>query len=443
LKSRQTFSRVPVFSIYNQESEEALVLFVGSEIAVVYQDIEGNLNDDNLISFEADTNDLEWHRIGISFKGDSITVIFDCSKQITKKLPRSANPKIAIDGLIFMGVQLDEEEEYFMGEVQTLMIADRPDAAYEICSKYAPGCSGDSSSSSSRVEQSSSSSLSNGSENDSRIREEENRRREEENRRRIEESRRRDEENRRREEEARRSEDENRRRNEESRRVEENRRANEEKLRQQNEANENRRGGASNGSRTQTNSADRSSILNAGLSSTNINNDARARDDSGESEGLGLGLGLGNFNGEDDYYDSLTSGDENENFNRPNRNRTSPPVVPVFNPQPETDDEERDFDLSTNANREDSNGDGFSPNENVPSSSLPNTANFTTIVNGVKIKSLPGPRGTSGSKGEKGAPGEKGDLGRGGLNGMDGPQGAPGHVFMVPVRSNQCFKEFF
>lgn len=114
LKSSKDFSRVPVFSIYNQESEETLVLYVGSEIAVVYQDTQGNLNDDSLISFEANTNDLEWHRIGISFKGDSVTVIFDCSKQITKKLPRSANPKLATDGLVFMGVQLDEEEEYFM-----------------------------------------------------------------------------------------------------------------------------------------------------------------------------------------------------------------------------------------------------------------------------------------------------------------------------------------
>jgi collagen type V/XI/XXIV/XXVII, alpha len=103
-----------VFSIHNQDSEEVLVIFVGSEIAVVYQDTDGEIIEDNLISFEANTNDLNWHRIGFSFKGDSITVIFDCSKQITKKLPRSANPKLATDGLIFMGIQMDEEDEYFM-----------------------------------------------------------------------------------------------------------------------------------------------------------------------------------------------------------------------------------------------------------------------------------------------------------------------------------------
>lgn len=103
-----------MFSIYTSESEESLVLFVGSEIAVVYQDSVGTLIEDNLMKFDASTNDLEWHRIGISFKGDSITLIFDCTNQITKKLQRSSNPKIATDGLIFMGVQLDEEEDYFM-----------------------------------------------------------------------------------------------------------------------------------------------------------------------------------------------------------------------------------------------------------------------------------------------------------------------------------------
>ena len=114
IRSTEAYARVPVFSMYNQDSEENLVVFVGSEIAVVYQDANGAVLDDNLINFEADTNDLKWHRIGISFKGDSITVIFDCTQQITKKLPRSTNPKLALDGLIFMGVQLDEEEEYFI-----------------------------------------------------------------------------------------------------------------------------------------------------------------------------------------------------------------------------------------------------------------------------------------------------------------------------------------
>lgn len=40
------------------------------------------------------------------------------------------------DGLI-----LTEEENNYIGDIQLLMIADRPDEAFHICSKYAPDCS--------------------------------------------------------------------------------------------------------------------------------------------------------------------------------------------------------------------------------------------------------------------------------------------------------------
>lgn len=112
IRAKQRFSRASVFSIYNSESEESLIFYVGSEISLLYQDEV--LVEDNLISFDASINDLDWHRIGISVKGDSITLIFDCTKQITKKITRSAMSRIQTDGLLFMGVQLDEEEEYFM-----------------------------------------------------------------------------------------------------------------------------------------------------------------------------------------------------------------------------------------------------------------------------------------------------------------------------------------
>lgn len=87
-------------------------MYIGTEISLLYQD-EG-LVEDNLVNFNASTNDMQWHRIAISVKGDSITLIFDCTKQITKRLTRSpSSSHISTGGLIFMGVQLDEEEEYF------------------------------------------------------------------------------------------------------------------------------------------------------------------------------------------------------------------------------------------------------------------------------------------------------------------------------------------
>jgi hypothetical protein len=148
-----------------------------------------------------------------------------------------------------------------------------------------------------------------------------------------------------------------------------------------------------------------------------------SRDNSGE-DGLGLGLG---FNGEDDYYDSLTSDDEG-NGNQPIRNRTFTPVEPVFNPEPGIDDKWNAAASPTLNQEETGEHENHSP-------AASNEANFTTIINGVKIKSLPGPRGASGLRGQKGEPGEKGDMGRDGLNGVDGPPGPSGHVFMVPVSS--------
>lgn len=111
IRANQRYSRASVFTIYNSDSEESLILFIGTEISLLYQDEA--LVEDNLVNFNASTNDMQWHRIAISVKGDSITLIFDCTKQITKRLTRSPSSHISTGGLIFMGVQLDEEEEYF------------------------------------------------------------------------------------------------------------------------------------------------------------------------------------------------------------------------------------------------------------------------------------------------------------------------------------------
>lgn len=137
----------------------------------------------------------------------------------------------------------------------------------------------------------------------------------------------------------------------------------------------------------QSGSESRSSARNIGLSSVglssassislNTESTLMSQDISGESDGLGAG-----FNGEDDYYDSLNSGDENESTNsRPNRTRTAPPIEPVYNPEPRQNENE----IGENVGGE------SSENENAPVTT--NTSVFTTIVNGVKMKSLPGPRG--------------------------------------------------
>lgn len=108
-------------------------------------------------------------------------------------------------------------------------------------------------------------------------------------------------------------------------------------------------------------------------------NDASSHDNSIELENLGLG-----FNGEDDYYDSLNSGNEDDIFGAGNTMRPSTPAPydqDVYTPESNFNLENIDFNQA-----------GSGDYENTVVSET-ETGNFTTIVNGVKLKSLPGPRG--------------------------------------------------
>lgn len=78
--------------------------------------------------------------MAFSVKGDSVTVLVDCGHQMTKKLDRTISASVATDGLILLGVQLVEGESFFVGDLQQLLLADTPDEAYNLCTKYSPGC---------------------------------------------------------------------------------------------------------------------------------------------------------------------------------------------------------------------------------------------------------------------------------------------------------------
>lgn len=226
------------------------------------------------------------------------------------------------------------------------MIADRPDAAYEVCTKYAPNCPGGQSTSARSSSSSSSSSGSRGSLSRSSSTMFQ---REESSGRQASSSR--------------------------------NAGSSQSAAGSNHGAFSNDLGlDASAATRNLNRNGNRNSfdaIANLELPSQALNGASASvsRDNSGESDGMGISL-----NGEDDYYDSLNSGDENEMSNaRPNRTR--PLIEPVYNPEPGIHDiiPEGEFD---EANPE---------NENASDSSEATT--FSTIVNGVKIKSLPGPRG--------------------------------------------------
>uniref|UniRef100_A0A182Y5N5 LAM_G_DOMAIN domain-containing protein n=1 Tax=Anopheles stephensi TaxID=30069 RepID=A0A182Y5N5_ANOST len=166
LRASPNLERAPLFAVYSSDSDEILMLMVGRDVALYYYD--GNPEDDeqdqyqNMISFGVSIDDGRWHRLGLSIKGNSVTLILDCSTQITRPLNRRDGVQLATDGLILTGLQLNEENGFFtrhggefeastklinhftfyQGDLQLFMIANTPDEAYNICTRYAPDCPG-------------------------------------------------------------------------------------------------------------------------------------------------------------------------------------------------------------------------------------------------------------------------------------------------------------
>lgn len=71
-----------------------------------------------------------------------MTLIVDCDEQITTKLQRTSGIRLPTDGLIFTGIQMLQEEGYYLGDIQMFLIASRPDEAFFMCTKYSPNCPG-------------------------------------------------------------------------------------------------------------------------------------------------------------------------------------------------------------------------------------------------------------------------------------------------------------
>lgn len=71
-----------------------------------------------------------------------MTLIVDCTEQITTKLRRTSGIRLPTDGLIFTGIQMLQEEGSYLGDIQMFLIASRPDDAFFMCTKYSPNCPG-------------------------------------------------------------------------------------------------------------------------------------------------------------------------------------------------------------------------------------------------------------------------------------------------------------
>lgn len=53
-----------------------------------------------------------WHRVAVAVKGQSVTLIIDCKKRVTRPLPRSAHPVLDTRGVIIFGARILDEEVF-------------------------------------------------------------------------------------------------------------------------------------------------------------------------------------------------------------------------------------------------------------------------------------------------------------------------------------------
>lgn len=140
LKPNSFLNRAPIFTVYSENSEDVLSVTIGSTIGLVYHDSGASLEQRNEINFDIGLTDTNWHRIAISVKDSTVTLILDCDKQVTRSLDRSPNGFLATNGLIVSGIHLSNSEGFFTGDIQMMAVINSSEAAYNLCPIYAPDC---------------------------------------------------------------------------------------------------------------------------------------------------------------------------------------------------------------------------------------------------------------------------------------------------------------
>nr|XP_012144470.1 PREDICTED: collagen alpha-2(XI) chain-like [Megachile rotundata] len=111
-RPRYGYPVATVFAIYSDSGEEQLVLSLGNDVTLYYSTTPDD--DDQSISFGVDISDGKWHRLGVSIKGDTVTLIVDCTRHISKELRRNLDETISVDGIIIIGQQLVDGNMYLV-----------------------------------------------------------------------------------------------------------------------------------------------------------------------------------------------------------------------------------------------------------------------------------------------------------------------------------------
>uniref|UniRef100_A0A8C2CS21 Collagen, type XI, alpha 2 n=1 Tax=Cyprinus carpio TaxID=7962 RepID=A0A8C2CS21_CYPCA len=129
-----------LLSIYNEQGVQQLGLELGRSPIFLYEDQNRKPAPEDYPLFKGvNLADGKWHRIAISVQKKNITLILDCKNRITKTLARSNKPVLDTKGITVFGARL-LDAEVFQGEIQQLLIASNPQAAFDFCEHYSPDC---------------------------------------------------------------------------------------------------------------------------------------------------------------------------------------------------------------------------------------------------------------------------------------------------------------
>ncbi|KAF3836104.1 hypothetical protein F7725_028662, partial [Dissostichus mawsoni] len=129
-----------LLSIYNEQGVQQLGVEVGRSPVFLYEDQTGKPAPEDYPLFRTlNLADGKWHRVAISVEKQTVTIIVDCKKKITKPLLRSDYGTINTNGITVFGTRI-MDEDVFQGDIQQLLIVADPKAAYDYCEHYSPDC---------------------------------------------------------------------------------------------------------------------------------------------------------------------------------------------------------------------------------------------------------------------------------------------------------------
>ncbi|KAJ8273741.1 hypothetical protein GJAV_G00105020 [Gymnothorax javanicus] len=129
-----------LLSIYSEQGTQQLGVELGRSPVFLYEDQNGRPAPEDYPLFRGiNLADGKWHRIAISVQKKNVTLLLDCKKRVTKPLPRSDRPAVDTKGITVFGARI-LDEEVFQGDIQQLLIASNPQAAYDFCEHYSPDC---------------------------------------------------------------------------------------------------------------------------------------------------------------------------------------------------------------------------------------------------------------------------------------------------------------